>query len=127
MDVRPLVIHVLDPVFGLIVLHPGPRHFTAHPSRLTTGEGLARRLFAEYPAVVFRADAIVVEAGYPANRPFSDGEAVRLQLAQTWPKAWIDITLQDLCGRVDMGVGVVHAEAVFHAASPFSALTFTAS
>ncbi len=104
MDIRPFVIHVLDPVFGLIVLHPGPRHLTTHPSRLATGEGLAGRLFAEYPAVVFRADAIVVEAGHAADRPFADGEAVGLQFGEARPKAWVDIALQDFCSRVDVGV-----------------------
>ena len=93
MDIRPFVIHVLDAVLGLIVLHARPRHLAAHPFCLTAGEGLARRGLAENPPVVFRTDAIVVETGHTSDRPFSDGEAVGLQFGETRPEARIDIAL----------------------------------
>src|SRR6202023_1447538 len=86
-------------------------------SRLATGKGLARRLLAEYPAVVFRADPIVVEAGHTADRPFSDGEAVGLQFVEARPKAWGDIAFQDFCRPVDVGLPIIPAEAAFHAVS----------
>src|SRR5205807_2351329 len=74
VDVRSLVVHVLDAVFGLVVLHPGPRHLAAHPARLAAGEGLARCALAENPAVVFGADPIVVQALDTADRALPDGE-----------------------------------------------------
>src|ERR1700746_3521630 len=72
MDVGPLVIHVRDTVVGAIVLDAGPGHLAAHPSRLTAGKALAWRLFAEDPAVIFRAHTIVVEPVDTADRPLSD-------------------------------------------------------
>ena len=61
MDVCPFVVHVLDAVRGLIVLHPRPRHLAAAPLQLAAGEGLARLRLAQHPPVVFGGDAIVVE------------------------------------------------------------------
>src|SRR6516225_2894295 len=127
MDVGPLVVHVLDSVLGLVVLHPGAWHLAAHPPRLAAGEGVARGLFAEHPAVIFRADAVVVGAADACDRSLSDRQAVSLELGKTRPKARVDIFVQHLCGRIDVSIGIVHAEAVLHAASPWSALTLRAS
>src|SRR3989442_7434410 len=43
MDVGFLVIHVLDAVFGLVVLHLRPGHLAAHPFGLPAGKGFADR------------------------------------------------------------------------------------
>src|SRR6516225_8244936 len=119
MDIRPLVVHVLDPVLGLVVLYPRPRHLTAHPSRLATGEALARCTLAKHPAVIFRADSIIVQALDASDRPLSDRQAIGLEFGEARPKARVDIALQHLCSRVDMGIGIVHTEAVLHAAFSF--------
>src|SRR5206468_2480773 len=120
MDIGPLVVHVLDPVFGLIVLHPGARHLAAHPPRLAAGKSLARGFLAENPPVVFRAYAVVMETVDAADRALPDRETVRFELGEAGAKARIDVALQDLSGRVDVGIGIVDAETVFHAASPRS-------
>ena len=123
MDVGPLVVHVLDPVLGLVVLHPRARHLAAHPSRLAAGEGVARRLLAKHTPIVFRADAVIMGSADTRDGSLPDRQAISLELGEARPKARVDIFVQHLCGRVDMGIGIVHAESVFHIASPPAALT----
>src|SRR5215469_10658058 len=115
MDVRPLVIHVLDAVLGLVVLHAGARHLAAHPPRLAAGEGFARRLFTEDPAVIFGPDPVVVEAADAGNRTLTYRQAIGLKLGEPRPKARVDIAFEHLRRRVDMSVGIVHAKPVLHA------------
>ena len=116
MDVRPLVVHVLDPVRGMVVLHPGPRQLAAAPLRLPTGVRLARRRLAQHPAIEFGRDAVVVETGGMLGR-LPDRHPIGRQLGKARPEARVDIALQDLGGGEDMGIGIVDAEPVFHAPS----------
>src|SRR5690348_15223485 len=116
MGVGPLVVHVLDAVLGLVVLHTGPRHLAAHPFRLAPGEGGAGRALAEHPPVVFRPDAIIVEPFHTADRSLPDRKPVRRQLAKARPEVRVYIPLQHLGGRVDMRVGIINAKPVSHSA-----------
>src|SRR5271169_894185 len=109
MDVGPLVVHVLDAVLGLIVLHPRPRQLAAAPLRLAAGEGPARRRLPQHPPVEFPAETIVVAT-------LAAGLTVRRQFGEPRPKARIDVSLQNLRGGIDMSIGIVNAQAVLHAA-----------
>src|SRR5205807_5341286 len=62
MDVRPLVVHVLDAVLGLIILHPRPGVLAAPPLRVAAGKAFAGCGLPEYPPVVFSAETVVVAA-----------------------------------------------------------------
>ena len=116
MDVGPFVIHVLDAVLGLVVLHAGPRHLAAHPFRLAAGEGLARRALAKNTPVVFRPDAIIVEPFHTADSSLPDRKPVGRQLAKAPPEVRVDVALQHLSGRVDMRIGIINAKPVSHPA-----------
>lgn len=111
MDVGTFIVHVHDTIVGLVVLGARPWLLAAHPARLSACEGLAWRRFAEDPPIELGAGAIVVEI---AGRG-----TVRRQVQQPCPKVRIDIFVQDLGGGVDMGVGIIHPEAVFHRFSPW--------
>jgi hypothetical protein len=111
MHIRPLVVHVLDAVGGVGVLHPGARHLAAAPARLAAGEGLARHRLAEHAAIEFPAEAVGVQT-------VASVMAIRGQLSEPRPKARVEIALEDLCGRTDMRVGIINAKAVSHGGSP---------
>src|SRR5271163_4316704 len=113
MDVGPLVVHVLDAVLGLIVLHPRPGQLAAAPLRLAAGEGPARRRLPQHPPIEFPAETVVVAT-------VTAGLAVGRQLSEARPKARIDVSLQYLRGGIDMSIGIVNPEAVLHADSPSS-------
>ena len=114
MDVGAFIVHVLDAVLRLVVLDAGPRPLAAHPLRIPAGEAFARRLLAEDPAIVFGAGAIGVHLA--STRP-----AVRRQFRQPRAKVRIDILVQDLSGGIDVSVGIIDPEAVFHRFSPWLA------
>src|SRR5271170_2284817 len=113
MDVGPLVVHVLDAVLGLIVLHPRPRQLAAAPLRLASSETPARRRLPQHPPVEFPAETVVMAT-------VTAGLTISRQLNQARPKTRVDVPLQHLCGRIDMSIGIVDAQTVFHAATPSS-------
>src|SRR6516162_10493045 len=82
MDVRSFVIHVLDAVLGLIVLHAWPRHLAAHPSRFAPREGLARGGLTEDPPIVFCSNPIIVGPLHTADRSLPDSKPVGYQLGK---------------------------------------------
>src|SRR5271156_1555075 len=118
MDVGPLVVHVLDAVLGLIVLHPRPGVLAAAPIRFSAGESLARRRLPQHPPIEFPAETVVVAT-------VTAGLTIGRQLSEARPKTRIDVQLQHLGGRVDMSIGIVNPEAVLHADSPSSCLLRT--
>src|SRR3989442_12554379 len=101
MDVGFLVIHVLDAVFGLVVLHPRPGHLAAHPFGLPAGKGFARRRLAEDAPVILYADAVVVQIARAFDRA-PDRLTIRRQFRKAGAKRRVDVALQHLRGRVDM-------------------------
>jgi hypothetical protein len=117
MHVGPFVVHVLDAVCGLIVVHPRPRHLAAAPPRFAAAEVLARFRFAKDPPVVLGGDAIVVEAArtVPVARR---RQPVLRQFGEPRPKTGVDIALEHLGGGVDMGVGVKNPVPVLHFVPP---------
>jgi hypothetical protein len=61
----------------------------------------------EHPPVEFRLGAIAMELTLPLGRP-ADRDTIRSQIGQAWPKARVDMAFQDLRGRVDVRISVVH-------------------
>ncbi len=113
MDIGPFVVHVRDPVAGLIVLDAGTRHLGSHPPCVTAGERLARRLLAEHPAIELGPDPVIVQLAVAFDR-LADRQAIGRQFRQARAKAGVDIALQHLGGRVDVGIGIIDAIAVPH-------------
>ena len=115
MDVGPLIVHVHDAVLGLIVLCARPRSLAAHPPRVPAGKAFAWRLLAKDPTVgVLGAGAVRVHLA--SARP-----AVGCQFRQPRAKVRIDILVQDFGGGIDVSVGVIDPEAIFHCFSPWLA------
>ena len=114
MDVGAFIVHVHDAVLSLVVLRARARSLAAHPPRVPAGKAFARRLLAEDPPVVLGAGAIRVHLA--STRP-----AVRCQFRQPRAKVRIDILVQDLGGGIDVSVGVIDPEAIFHRFSPWLA------
>ncbi len=117
MDVRPLIVHVLDAVFSLVVLHAGPRQFAAAPVRLAAAVVLARRRLAEDAPIVFRIDPIGLAAAGMLGR-LPDRDPVGFEFGKPRPKPGVDIPLQNLGGGHDMRVGIVDPEPVPHRLPP---------
>ena len=118
MPVGALIVHVADPALGRIVLHPGARLLAAHPVGIAAAMGLARRRLAENALIGDLAIAVDVAAGRAAGRPGADRHPVRRQLVETRAKARIDVFVEHLGGRLDMGVGIKYAQPVLHHAPP---------
>src|SRR5271154_2905359 len=113
MDVGPLVVHVLDAVLGLIVLHPRPRQLATAPLRIPSSEIPARRRLPQHPSIEFPAETVVVAT-------VTAGLTIGRQLSKTRPKTRVDVPLQHLRCRIDMSIDIVNPEAVLHADSPSS-------
>ena len=118
MRVGALVVHVLEPAFGLVVLGPGARLLRAHPLGVAAAMGLARRRLAEDALVGNLAVAVDMAAGCSAGFAGPDRLAVLRQFGKARPEAGIDVGVEDFRGRLDMRVGVEYAQPVFHHAPP---------
>ena len=108
MNVRALVVHVLDAILGAVVLDPDPRLLGASPVRASTREGFVRTGFPEHTAVGLRIDAVLMGVGCTADLT-RDGPVGR-QLGQAPPKVRIDVPVQDLRTRIDVRVGIVRSQ-----------------
>src|SRR5262249_56206728 len=73
-----------------------------------SGEGRGRPGFPEDTPVGLRIDAILMGVGCPTDLT-RDGPVGR-QLGQAPPKVRIDVSVQDLRTRIDVGVGIVRAQ-----------------
>jgi len=62
----------------------------------------------EDASVEFRLDPVAVELAPAFGRP-PLRNTVGSQIGQAWPKAGINISLQDFRGGVDVRISVVHA------------------
>ena len=117
MDVRALVVHVLDPVVGPIILHPGTGKLGAAPGTTSASEGGVQTRLAENATV--EASMHTVLMALRSVSRLASGNTVGSQLRQSRPEAGIDIPFQDFCDRHDMGIDVVHLESVPHSVPPF--------
>src|SRR3989441_3772958 len=113
MRVGPLVVHVLDAVLGLVVLHPRSRLLRPPPVRASPGERLMGARLAEDTPVELRADAVLMGAGGASD--LAGSVSVRRQLGQARPEARIDVPVQDFCGRVHVRIGVPRLQSGPHA------------
>src|SRR2546426_8668899 len=109
MRVGPLVVHVLDAVLGLVVLHPRSRLLRPPPVGAPPGERLVGARLAENTPVELRADAVLVGVGGASD--LAGCVSVRRQLGQARPKARIDVPLQNFRGGVDVRIGVPSTQA----------------
>src|SRR5213593_1774444 len=89
MRVGPLVVHVLDAVLGLVVLHPRSRLLRPPPVRASPGERLVGARLAEDTPVELRADAVLMGAGGASDQ--AGRVSVRRQLGQARSEARIDV------------------------------------
>ena len=108
VDVGALVVHVLDAVRGLIVLHADPRLPAAPPSGAPAGERLVGTGLAEDAPVELGVHAVLMEIGRAAD--LLSGDPVGSEVGQPWPEARVDVPLQDFGGGVDVSIGVPRAK-----------------
>ena len=113
MRVHTLVIHVHHAILGLIVLHADSGLLGAHPVGAPAGERRVRACMPQDPRVELGADAVLVRVGRPADHLAGGGPVLR-QLSQARAKRRVDVTVQDLGGRVDVRIGVPRAETSSH-------------
>src|SRR5437762_4024240 len=101
MNVGPLIVHIGDPVDGVVVLHPGTRQFAAAPVRLAAAVVLARRRLAEDAPVIFRRNAVIVAAAGMLGR-LADWDAIRREFGEPRPEIRVDVALENLSSGQDM-------------------------
>ena len=122
MHVRPLGIHVENAIVGAVIDHAGARPplATPHPAIGRSGPGLG----LTQGALIGPAGETVGVADAAVDAARLDRNTVGRQIVEPLAKARIDVFLQHIGARVDMGVGVVDAKAFLHRFLPWSAPTF---
>ena len=105
MRVGPFVVHVLDTVLGPIVLHADSGYLRPHPVRAAAGERLVRVRLTQDAPVEFRGDAVLMRLGCAAHH-LAGGDPMRRQLGEPRTKARINVSLENLRGRIDVGIGI---------------------
>ena len=113
MRICPLVVHVLDPVLGLVILHAHPRLLRPHPVGAAAGERVVRAGRPEHAAIELRGDPVLIGVGRASDH-LARGDAVGRQLGEARPKVRIDVPIQDVRGGIDVRIGVPGAQAVSH-------------
>src|SRR5580704_1923746 len=114
MRVDTFVVHVGDAVRGLVVLYPAARLLGAHPHRGAAGMLGARLGLAENALKGNLAETVDMPAGRAARRGRRDRRAKLRQLGQAVAETGIEIFVDDLGRRLDMGVGIPDLKTVFH-------------
>ena len=118
MRVDTFQVHVGDAVVGLVVLHAGTRLSRPHPHRIAAAVVGARLGLAEDALEGDLAIAIDVPPGRTAGSAGPDRRAECGQLGQPVAEPGIEILVDHLGRRFDMGVGVPDLEPVLHDRPP---------
>ena len=113
LGIGPLVVHVLDAVLGLVVLHADPRLLRTHPVGGSAGERRVGAGVAEEAPVELRADADLMSVG-SASDHLPCRHSMGRQLGEPRTKARIDVPLQNFRGGVHVRIGVERAPTVSH-------------
>jgi len=123
MHVRALGIHVEDAVVGAVIDHPGARPPFAPPDAAVGRSGA--RFGLTQSAFVRHASKAIGVADTTIDAARFDGTAIGRQIVEAQPEPRIDVFLQHIRTRVDMGVGIIDTEAFPHFPSPLRLSTST--
>jgi len=118
VDIGAFLVHVLDAVFSLIVLHPGTGVLGAPPGAASAGEGRMRTGLTEDTAVEALLHAVAMALLCALGRPAS-GHAVGSEFWQPRPKIGIHVLFQDFSQGHDMRIGIADLKPVSHTAPPY--------
>ena len=121
VDIGALGVHVLDAALGLIVLHSDSRLPGSSPVGASPGKRLVRAGLSEDAPVELRVHTVLMGVGGASD--LRGGDSVGGQIGQARPETGIDVSLQDFRGRVDVRIGIVHAQTTPHGLLRSSAFT----